>query len=133
MDNLNDAEACRRDAALIQKLGINLIVTNGDLDLDLNHDECFSIFNSASIYVLLYLEYSLDPLESPGSVYTGDRLGEIFRTIDSVKNYENLLGFSLMNYPDLYSHEPIGTDLAQYVIAAKTLRVCYFFVLLLCK
>jgi 1,3-beta-glucanosyltransferase GAS3 len=46
-DPLSDGDVCRRDAALMQILGINTIRVY-NLDPDLNHDECASIFNSVS-------------------------------------------------------------------------------------
>jgi len=46
-DPLSDGDVCRRDAALMQILGINTIRVY-NLDPNLNHDECASIFNSVS-------------------------------------------------------------------------------------
>jgi hypothetical protein len=46
-DPLADPEACRRDAALLQVLGVNTIRVY-NLSPELNHDECVSIFNAVS-------------------------------------------------------------------------------------
>lgn len=46
-DPLSDGDVCRRDAALMQMLGINTIRVY-NLDPNLNHDECASIFNAVS-------------------------------------------------------------------------------------
>lgn len=47
-DPLSDGAKCLRDAALMQILGINAIRVY-NLDPDLNHDECASIFNAVSL------------------------------------------------------------------------------------
>lgn len=47
-DPLSNGDICRRDAALMQMLGINTIRVY-NLDPDLNHDECASIFNAVSL------------------------------------------------------------------------------------
>ncbi len=46
-DPLSNGDNCLRDAALMQVLGINAIRVY-NLDPDLNHDECASIFNAVS-------------------------------------------------------------------------------------
>lgn len=47
-DPLSNGDVCRRDAAILQMLGINTIRVY-NLDPDLNHDECASIFNAVSL------------------------------------------------------------------------------------
>ena len=49
-DPLSHAETCMRDAALMQILGINAIRVY-NLDPNVNHDECASIFNAVSDFV----------------------------------------------------------------------------------
>lgn len=49
IDPLSHADACMRDAALMQILGINAIRVY-NLDPDINHDECASIFNAVRIH-----------------------------------------------------------------------------------
>jgi hypothetical protein len=49
-DPLSDADTCLRDAALLQVMGVNAIRVY-NLDPNLNHDECASIFNAVSCYV----------------------------------------------------------------------------------
>ncbi|KAL6400685.1 hypothetical protein AUP68_16399 [Ilyonectria robusta] len=46
-DPLSHKDQCMRDAALMQILGINAIRVY-NLDPDINHDECASIFNAVS-------------------------------------------------------------------------------------
>lgn len=47
IDALSDGLRCRRDAALMQQLGINAI-RSYNLSPDINHDECASVFNAVS-------------------------------------------------------------------------------------
>ncbi len=46
-DPLTDADACMRDAALMQILGINTVRVY-NIDPYLDHDKCASIFNAVS-------------------------------------------------------------------------------------
>lgn len=48
-DPLSDPEACTRDAALMQVLGVNTVRIY-NLNPDLNHDKCVSIFNAVRTY-----------------------------------------------------------------------------------
>lgn len=48
IDPLSHKDACLRDAALMQVLGVNAIRVY-NLDPDINHDECASIFNAVSL------------------------------------------------------------------------------------
>lgn len=45
VDPLSDGAVCLRDAALMQRLGVNAIRVY-NVDPDLNHDMCASIFNA---------------------------------------------------------------------------------------
>lgn len=47
-DPLSDADTCLRDAALLQVMGVNAIRVY-NLDPNLNHDQCASIFNAVSL------------------------------------------------------------------------------------
>lgn len=51
-DPLTNGDICLRDAALMQRLGVNAIRVY-NVDPSLNHDECASIFNIAGIYMML--------------------------------------------------------------------------------
>jgi hypothetical protein len=48
-DPLSDGDICRRDAALLQMLGVNTIRVY-NLSPNINHDECASIFNAVSVH-----------------------------------------------------------------------------------
>ncbi|KAL8702243.1 MAG: hypothetical protein Q9201_004505 [Fulgogasparrea decipioides] len=96
VDPLSNGTLCLRDAALMQRLGINTIRVY-NLDPSLNHDLCASIFNAVGIYMLLDVNSPL-PNESlnPGdltSSYNSAYLNRIFAVVEAFKNYPNTLGF----------------------------------------
>ncbi|KAL8711909.1 MAG: hypothetical protein Q9225_007046 [Loekoesia sp. 1 TL-2023] len=96
VDPLSNGTLCLRDAALMQRLGINTIRVY-NLDPSLNHDMCASIFNAVGIYMLLDVNSPL-PNESlnPGdltSSYNSAYLNRIFAVVEAFKDYPNTLGF----------------------------------------
>ncbi|KAL8693597.1 MAG: hypothetical protein Q9218_001597 [Villophora microphyllina] len=96
VDPLSNGTNCLRDAALMQRLGINTIRVY-NLDPSLDHDMCASIFNAVGIYMLLDVNSPL-PNESlnPGdltSSYSAAYLNRIFAVVEAFKNYPNTLGF----------------------------------------
>ncbi|KAF2680766.1 glycoside hydrolase family 72 protein [Lentithecium fluviatile CBS 122367] len=119
MDPLTDAEACTRDAALMSRLGINNIYIDV-FDSTANHDDCFSIFNSVGIYVTVLLaggSLFVDEGAIDGA-YTTERFEELFRRIDAIKDYENLLAIDVGILPDLYS-----IDVKRYAEVQNIFRV----------
>ena len=60
-DPLSNGEVCKRDAALLQSVGVNTIRVY-NLDPNLNHDECVTVFNNAGMCPSP-LPY-VDPLET---------------------------------------------------------------------
>lgn len=100
IDPLSNATSCLRDAALMQQLGVNTI-RSYNLDPDINHDECASIFNQAGIYMILDVNSPL-PNESinqanPASSYNLAYLNRTFAVVDAFRNYPNTLGFFSAN------------------------------------
>ncbi|KAI9842101.1 MAG: hypothetical protein M1837_007462 [Sclerophora amabilis] len=95
-DPLSDGDVCLRDAALMQRLGLNTIRVY-NLDPSLNHDLCVSIFNNVGIYMVLDVNSPLDgeslSRSDPETTYTPDYLDRIFRIVEAFKNYPNLLAF----------------------------------------
>ncbi|KAK6203919.1 Glycolipid anchored surface protein 4 precursor [Pestalotiopsis sp. IQ-011] len=95
-DPLSDAEVCKRDAALLQVLGVNTIRVY-NLSPDINHDECASIFNAAGMYMVIDVNSPLvgESLnsEKPWESYYAAYLNRTFAIVDNFKNYPNLLGF----------------------------------------
>ena len=96
IDPLSNGTLCLRDAALMQQLGVNTIRIY-NLDPDLNHDMCASIFNGVGIYMLIDVnsplaDQSLDPGDLTGS-YSLTYLNHTFAVVEAFKNYPNTLGF----------------------------------------
>lgn len=95
-DPLSDADTCLRDAIIMQKLGVNTVRVY-NLDADLDHNECMSIFNAAGIYMLLdvnsglYGQY-IDRTD-PSSTYTLDYMEHIFSIVEAFWGFPNVLGF----------------------------------------
>jgi hypothetical protein len=85
-----------RDAALMQRLGINTIRIY-NIQPTLDHDKCVSIFSEAGIYIILDVNSplpngSLNRAE-PWTTYSALYFQQVFGVIEAFKNYENVLGF----------------------------------------
>ncbi|KAL2869182.1 1,3-beta-glucanosyltransferase gel2 [Aspergillus lucknowensis] len=95
-DPLSDRDACLRDAALMQRLGVNTIRIY-NLSPELNHDECVSIFNAAGIYMILDVNSPLYPgyidRTAPWETYTKDYYSQVFGIVEAFKDYPNTLAF----------------------------------------
>lgn len=95
-DPLSNSEICKRDAALMQILGINAIRVY-NLNPDLNHDECASIFNAAGMYMLLDVNSPLagESINSrePWTSYYDTYLNRTFAVVEAFKDYPNTLAF----------------------------------------
>ncbi|KAK5000390.1 Glycolipid anchored surface protein 4 precursor [Elasticomyces elasticus] len=96
VDPLSNGTLCLRDAALMQKLGINTIRWY-NVDPALNHDECASIFNEIGIYMIVDVNSPLAGQSidrgKPSSSYTLSYLEHIFSVVESLRSYPNTLGF----------------------------------------
>ena len=84
----------------MQQLGVNTIRIY-NLDPDLNHDDCVSIFNGVGIYMLIDVnsplpDQSLDP-GNLASSYSLTYLNHTFAVVEAFKNYPNTLGFFSAN------------------------------------
>ncbi|KAL6710206.1 Glycolipid anchored surface protein 4 precursor [Coniothyrium glycines] len=99
-DALTNADVCLRDAAIMQKLGVNTIrVYNVSPSLD--HSQCASIFNTAGIYMIIDVNSPL-PGESinrvePWTSYNTDYLTRVFGIVENFKDFPNTLAFFSAN------------------------------------
>jgi len=96
VDALSDANVCLRDAVLLQRLGVNAIRVY-NLDPDLDHTACASIFNAAGIYMILDVNsplpnQSLDRA-SPWNSYNSAYLTRVFKVVEDFMHFNNTLGF----------------------------------------
>ena len=118
IDPLSNGTVCLRDAALMQRLGVNTIRVY-NLDPSLNHDDCASIFNSVGIYMLLDVNSPLGGQSinraDPSSSYDSDYLSRVFGVVEAFKNYPNLLGFFSGN--EVINDDPSGGVVPPYLRA----------------
>ncbi|KAK5997213.1 1,3-beta-glucanosyltransferase gel2 [Cladobotryum mycophilum] len=95
-DPLSNAATCMRDAALMQVMGVNAIRVY-NLDPDLNHDECASIFNAAGMYMMLDVNSPLpgEAISSfePWTTYYMEYMNRTFAIVEAFSNYPNTLLF----------------------------------------
>ncbi|PTB47011.1 uncharacterized protein TrAFT101_003554 [Trichoderma asperellum] len=93
-DPLSDADTCLRDAALLQVMGVNAIRVY-NLDPNLNHDECASIFNAAGMYMVLDVNSPLvgESITSfePWTSYYEAYSNRTFAIAEAFSNYPNTL------------------------------------------
>ncbi|KAI9826069.1 MAG: hypothetical protein M1832_000518 [Thelocarpon impressellum] len=119
-DPLSDAAVCLRDAALMQRLGINAIRVY-NLDPSLDHDLCASIFNSVGIYMLLDVNSPLGGESinrgDPGSSYHAGYLNRIFSMVEAFKNYPNTLAFFGGN--EVINDDPSAKVIPPYLRAVQ--------------
>jgi len=96
VDPLSDGGVCLRDAALMQRLGVNAIRVY-NVDPDLNHDMCASIFNAVGIYMLIDVNSPLAgesiDRSAPGTSYDSSYLNRTFAVVEAFKSYPNTLLF----------------------------------------
>jgi len=121
-DPLSDGAACLRDAALMQRLGINTIRVY-NLDPGSNHDLCASIFNAVGIYMILDVNsplpnQSLDRV-SPWNSYNTAYLNRTFAIVEAFKNYPNTLLFFSGN--EVINDIPSGGVTAPYIRVSSSL------------
>lgn len=115
IDPLSNKDICLRDAALLQVLGVNAIRVY-NLNPDLNHDECASIFNAAGMYMLLDVNSPLvgESLTSfnPWESYYSSYLNRTFAVVEAFKNYPNTLAFFSGN--EVINNEETGATVPPY-------------------
>ncbi|KAF6844118.1 1,3-beta-glucanosyltransferase [Colletotrichum musicola] len=126
-DPLSDPDVCMRDAALLQRLGANAIRVY-NLDPNLNHDGCASIFNAAGMYMILDVNSPLvgESITSfePWTSYYAAYMNRTFAIVEAFKNYPNTAAFfsgnEVMNNVETAKDVPpylraITRDLKNYV------------------
>ncbi|EPE25761.1 (Trans)glycosidase [Glarea lozoyensis ATCC 20868] len=117
-DPLSNGDVCLRDAALMQRLGVNAIRVY-NVSPDINHDECASIFNAVGIYMLLDVNapFSGESINrgDPESSYTASYLNRTFAVVEAFKNYPNTLLFFAGN--EVINDVPTGANIPPYMRA----------------
>lgn len=99
-DPLSNGTVCLRDAALLQRLGVNTIRVY-NVDPTINHDECASIFNGVGIYMIIDVNSPLGgqsiDRSNPARSYHEGYLSRIFGVVENFKTYPNTLAFFAAN------------------------------------
>lgn len=117
-DPLSHKDECLRDAALLQVLGVNTIRVY-NLDPDINHDECASIFNAAGMYMIIDVNSPLvgESLTSwhPWESYYTAYVNRTFAIVEAFKSYPNTLAFFSGN--EVINNNQTGADVPPYVRA----------------
>ncbi|KAI0181636.1 glycoside hydrolase family 72 protein [Hypoxylon sp. FL1284] len=117
-DPLSNGDICKRDAALMQQLGVNTIRVY-NLDPNLNHDECASVFNAAGMYMIIDVNSPLsgESLNSgaPWESYYSGYLNRTFAIVEAFKSYPNTLGFFSGN--EVIDNVKTGSTVPPYVRA----------------
>ncbi|KAK4039143.1 Glucanosyltransferase-domain-containing protein [Parachaetomium inaequale] len=117
-DPLSDPDICMRDAALLQVMGVNTIRVY-NVNPDVNHDKCASIFNAAGMYMVLDVNSPLvgDSLTSdkPWESYYAAYLNRTFAVVEAFKDYPNTLAFFSGN--EVLNNEETGAAVPPYVRA----------------
>lgn len=102
----------------MQVLGVNTIRVY-NLDPELNHDECASIFNAAGMYMILDVNSPLvgESLSSlaPWESYYAAYLNRTFAIVEAFKNYPNTLAFFSGN--EVIDNVKTGSTVPPYVRA----------------
>lgn len=95
-DPLSEPDACLRDAAIMQILGVNTVRIY-NINPDLNHDECVSIFNAAGMYLVLDVNTPLTAQHltsyQPWTSYYSEYSNHTFAMVEAFKDYPNVLAF----------------------------------------
>lgn len=125
-DPLTDSNVCMRDAALMQRLGINTIRIY-NIQPTLNHDKCVSIFNAAGIYMILDVNSPLPNgslnRAAPWTTYTAAYFQQVFGIIEAFKNYDNVLGFFAGNEVINQAATWLAPAYVRVCIVARTVNI----------
>ena len=100
----------------MQQLGVNAIRVY-NVDPDLNHDLCASVFNAVGIYMLIDVNSPLAGQSidrgDPGSSYDSSYLNRTFAVVEAFKNYPNTLLFFAGN--EVINDVPTGGTVPPYM------------------
>ncbi|KAI0200571.1 Glucanosyltransferase-domain-containing protein [Astrocystis sublimbata] len=95
-DPLIDTDQCMRDAALMEKLGVNTIRVY-HVDPDANHDGCMDVFAKAGIYAMIDMDTFKTYILPFDPYWVQSQFDAYSKVIDAFHSYDNLLGLFVGN------------------------------------
>ncbi|KAI0193671.1 Glucanosyltransferase-domain-containing protein [Xylaria flabelliformis] len=95
-DPLTDADQCGRDAALMQKLGVNTIRVY-HVDAEANHDGCMEVFAKAGIYAMIDMDTFTTYILPDDPYWNQTQFDSFSKVMDAFHSYDNLLGLFVGN------------------------------------
>ncbi|WWC64243.1 uncharacterized protein I303_106852 [Kwoniella dejecticola CBS 10117] len=114
-DPLSSPQNCTRDLPYLKQLGVNSVRVYS-VNSSLNHDECMKTFSDNGIYVLLDVSLPLNgSIDRASPSWSTNLLNEYISTIDTFRNYDNVLAFNIGNE---VVNQVSNTNAAPYVKAA---------------
>ncbi|WWC73310.1 uncharacterized protein I206_107277 [Kwoniella pini CBS 10737] len=114
-DPLSSPQNCTRDLPYLKQLGVNSVRVYS-VNSSLNHDECMKTFSDNGIYVLLDVSLPLNgSIDRASPSWSTNLLNEYITTIDTFRNYDNVLAFNIGNE---VVNQVSNTNAAPYVKAA---------------
>lgn len=93
-DPLADASVCDRDVPVLKDLGINTVRVY-TVDNSQDHSHCMKLLQENGIYLILDVNTPTSAISryDPACSYNADYLQNVFATIDTFADYDNVLGF----------------------------------------
>ncbi|KAI1364317.1 Glucanosyltransferase-domain-containing protein [Xylaria arbuscula] len=95
-DPLIDTAQCKRDAALMEKLGVNTIRVY-HVDADADHDGCMGVFADAGIYTMIDMDTFTTYILPDDPYWNKTQLDAYSKVMDAFHDYDNLLGLFVGN------------------------------------
>ncbi|KAI8947095.1 Glucanosyltransferase-domain-containing protein [Xylaria longipes] len=95
-DPLTDADQCARDAALMEKLGVNTIRVY-HVDANANHDGCMEVFAKAGIYAMIDMDTFTTYILPNDPYWNQSQFDAYSKVMDAFHSYDNLLGLFVGN------------------------------------
>ncbi|KAI1196859.1 Glucanosyltransferase-domain-containing protein [Nemania serpens] len=95
-DPLVDTDQCRRDVALMKKLGVNTIRVY-HVDSDADHDGCMGVLADAGIYAMIDMDTFTTYILPNDPFWNNSQYDAYTKVMDAFHKYDNLLGLFVGN------------------------------------
>ncbi|KAI8067494.1 Glucanosyltransferase-domain-containing protein [Gongronella butleri] len=114
IDPLADATTCARDAALMSKLGLNLVRVY-EVDPRKDHSQCMKSLADAGIYVLLDIATPKNSINRQHPDYTVQLFNAYKTTVNAFHDFDNMFGYIAGNE---VTNDKTNTPASPFVKAA---------------